>query len=82
MKYIEARVTFDHPDAGLAGDLVAGVFFDFDLQGVVVEDPGMEPVEEWAEDAVARPSAHAVIGYLPGDERLDRRRAQLEAEIA
>ena len=82
MKYIEARITFDHSDAGLAGDLVAGVFFDFDLQGVVVEDPGMEPVEEWAEDAVARPSAHAVIGYLPGDERLDRRRAQLEDEIA
>jgi ribosomal protein L11 methyltransferase len=82
MKYIEARVTFDHPDAGLAADLVAGVFFDFDLQGVVVEDPGMEPVEEWAEDAVARPSAHAVIGYLPGDERLDRRRAQLVDEIA
>ncbi len=82
MQYIEARVTFDHPDAGLAADLVAGVFFDFDLQGVVVEDPGMEPVEEWAEDAVARSSSHAVIGYLPGDERLDRRRAQLEDEIA
>jgi ribosomal protein L11 methyltransferase len=82
MKYIEAKITFDHPDAGLVGDLVAGVFFDFDLQGVVVEDPGMEPVEEWAEDAVARPSAHAVIGYLPGDGRLDRCCAQLEAEIA
>ena len=82
MKYIEAKITFDHPDTPLAGDLVAGVFFDFDLQGVVVEDPGMEPVEEWAEDAVARPSAHAVIGYLPEDEKLDRRRAQLEDEIA
>jgi len=82
MKYIEAKISFDHPDAPLAGDLVAEVFFDLDLQGVVVEDPGMEPVEEWAEDAVARPSAHAVIGYLPEDEKLDRRRAQLEDEIA
>jgi ribosomal protein L11 methyltransferase len=48
---------------------------------VVVEDPSLEPGEEWAEDAVARPRAHAVIGYLPGDKLLDRRRAQLENDI-
>jgi ribosomal protein L11 methyltransferase len=82
MRYIETRVTFDHPDPQLAGDLVAGVFFDFELQGVVVEDPKLEPEEEWAEDAVALPAAHAVIGYLPEDERLDVRRALLEAKIA
>lgn len=82
MNYIETRVTFDHPDPQLAGDLVAGVFFDFELQGVLMEDPQLEPEEEWAEDAVARPAAHAVIGYLPEDERLDARRALMEAEIA
>jgi ribosomal protein L11 methyltransferase len=82
MNYIEARVTFDHPEPQQAGDLIAGVFFDFELQGVVVEDPQLEPEEEWAEDAVARPAAHAVIGYLPEDERLDSRRSKLEAEVA
>jgi len=82
MNYIEARVTFDHPDPQLAGDLIAGVFFDFDLQGVVVEDPGLEPEEEWAEDALPKPAAHAVVGYLPEDERLDWRRSELEAEVA
>ena len=82
MRYIETRVTFDHPDPQMAGDLIAGVFFDFELQGVVVEDPQLEPEEEWAEDAVARPAAHAVIGYLPEDERLDSRRAVLAAEVA
>jgi len=82
MNYIEARVTFDHPDPQLAGDLIAGVFFNFDLQGVVVEDPGLEPEEEWAEDAVAKPAAHAVVGYLPEDQRLDSRRSELEAEVA
>jgi ribosomal protein L11 methyltransferase len=81
MNYIEARVTYDHPDPETAGDLIAGVFFDFDLQGVVVEDPGIEPEEEWAEDAVARPGANAVIGYLPEDERLDGRRRRLEEEV-
>ena len=82
MKYIEAKVTFDHADPGLVGDLVAGVFFDFDLQGVVIEDPGLEPGEDWAEDAIAKPVAHAVIGYLPADERLDTRRLKLEEDIA
>jgi ribosomal protein L11 methyltransferase len=81
MTYIEARVTYDHPDPETAGDLIAGVFFDFDLQGVVVEDPGLEAGEEWAEDAVARPGANAVIGYLPEDERLDGRRRRLEEEV-
>jgi ribosomal protein L11 methyltransferase len=81
MNYIEARVTFDHPDPQLAADLVADIFFDFELQGVVVEDPKLEPEEEWAEDAVARPAAHAVVGYLPEDKRLDSRRSKLEAEI-
>jgi ribosomal protein L11 methyltransferase len=81
LRYIEARVTFDHPDPQMAADLIAGAFFDFELQGVVVEDPQLEPEEEWAEDAVARPAAHAVIGYLPEDERLDARRSKLEAEI-
>jgi len=74
-------VTFDHPDPQLAADLIAGAFFDFELQGVVVEDPQLEPEEEWAEDAVARPAAHAVLGYLPEDERLDSRRSKLEAQI-
>jgi ribosomal protein L11 methyltransferase len=81
MRYIETRVTFDHPEPQLAADLIAGVFFDFELQGVVEEDPQFEPEEEWAEDAVARPAAHAVIGYLPEDERLDSRRSKLEADI-
>jgi ribosomal protein L11 methyltransferase len=82
MKYIEAKVTFDHPDPALAADLVAGVFFDFELQGVVIEDPGLEPpADDWAEDAVARPTRNAVSGYLPLDERLDGRRVRLEEEL-
>jgi ribosomal protein L11 methyltransferase len=82
MNYIEARVTFDHPNPELAGDLIAGVFFDFDLQGVMIEDPGLEPAEEWAEDAVARPASHGVVGFLPEDERLDSRRLRLEEEVS
>jgi ribosomal protein L11 methyltransferase len=81
MNYIEAKVAFDHSAPEFAADLIAGVFFDLELQGVMIEDPGIEPEEEWAEDAVARPRAHAVIGYLPEDERLDGRRQRLEEEV-
>jgi ribosomal protein L11 methyltransferase len=83
MKYIEAKVTFDHSEPSLAADLVAGVFFEFDLQGVVIEDPGLEPpADDWAEDAVARPARHSVAGYLPLDDRLEGRRARLEQALA
>jgi ribosomal protein L11 methyltransferase len=77
MKYIEIKVSFDHPDPTTAADLIAAAFFDFELQGVVVEDPALEPEEEWAEDAVAAAAAHAVAGYLPEDERLEGRRRRL-----
>ncbi len=81
MHYIETKVTFDHSDPELASDLIAGAFFDFDLQGVVIEDPGLDPDEDWAEDAVARPAAHAVIGYFPQDGRADALCRKLAAEI-
>ena len=64
MKWIEAKVAFHHSDPELAADLIADAFYDFDLQGVVIEDPGLEPSEDWAEDAVVRAGSHAVVGYF------------------
>jgi len=45
MKWIEAKVVFDHPDKDLACDLISDVFYNLDLKGVVVEDPDLEPEE-------------------------------------
>ncbi len=82
MKYLEIRVSFDHADPETASDLVAAVFFDFGLQGVVVEDP-LHPVpEEWAEDARPLPERHAVAGYLPADGNLKGRLLRLEQELS
>ncbi len=81
MHYIETKVTFDHTEPELAADLIAGAFFELDLQGVVIEDPGLDPEEDWAEDAVARPDAHAVIGYFPQDARVEARCRKLEVEV-
>jgi ribosomal protein L11 methyltransferase len=48
MKWIEAKVIFDQQDDVLTTDLIADVFYEFGLQGVVVDDPKIEPVEDWA----------------------------------
>ena len=64
MHWIEAKVVFSHTDNDLAADLIASIFFEFDLHGVVIEDPDLVPDSSWGEDAVARPGGHAVIGYF------------------
>ena len=69
MKWIETKVRFDHADPDLVADLVAAVFFDLDLQGVVIEDPMLTAGADLAEDAIASPVSHAVIGYFVGDRR-------------
>ena len=82
MKWIEAKISFDHSDISLVADLISNVFYDFGLQGVVVDDPGLEPVEDWAEDAIGRPTRHAVAGYFHKDRQADERCKTLEAKLA
>ena len=81
MKWIEAKIVFDHADNDLAVDLISDIFYDFGLQGVVVEDPGIEPEEDWAEDAIGRPAQHAVTGYFHKDSQADQRCKILEEKL-
>ncbi len=81
MKWIEVKIVFDHPDKDLAVDLISDVFYDFGLQGVVVEDPRIEPEEGWPEDIIGRPDHHTVIGYFPEDSRIENRRRILEEKL-
>ena len=73
MKWIEVKVTFHHSAPDLAADLIANLFYEFDLQGVVIEDPDLEPENGWAEDAVARPGGHAVAGYFSKGLRTEKK---------
>jgi ribosomal protein L11 methyltransferase len=82
MKWIEAKIVFNHSDNELAADLISNLFYDFGLQGVVVEDPEIEPVDDWAEDAIGRPVHHAVIGYIHQDGQADLRCKILEKKLA
>ncbi len=81
MKWIETKIAFDHPDKDLAVDLISDVFFDFGLQGVVVEDPRIEPEEGWPEDVIGRPDHYTVTGYFPDDNRIEKRCKILEEKL-
>jgi len=82
MKWIEAKVIFDHQDDAPVADLISNLFYDFGLQGVVLDDPDLEPEEDWAEDAFSRPTMHAVIGYFHKDSQADERCKTLEEKLS
>jgi ribosomal protein L11 methyltransferase len=82
MKWIETKITLDCEEATLAVDLVADIFHTLGARGVVVDDPLLEPAEEWGENALPRPATPAVTGYLPDDERLKGCRWILEKKLA
>lgn len=81
MKWIEAKIVFHHSDNDLAADLISDIFYDFGLQGVAVDDPAIEPNEDWAEDAIGRPDQHAVIGYIHKDNQAEPRCKILEEKL-
>ena len=81
MEWIETKIVFDHPDKDMAVDLISDVFYDFGLQGVVVEDPRIEPEEGWPEDVISRPAHHTVTGYFPNDNRFEKRCKILEEKL-
>lgn len=82
MKWIAAKVIFNADNQSLAEELIADVFSEFNLQGVVIEEPDLEPIEGWGEDAVKRPENFSVTGYLPDNEFKEERISQLESSLS
>ena len=81
MQWMEAKVTFSSEDECLSAELISSLFQDLDITGVVVDDPHLEPVDGWGEDAVPLPDEPAVTGYLAADERLEQRCLYLEQAL-
>ena len=81
MKWVEAKIIFNHPDEDLAVDLLSDMFYDFGLQGVVVGDPRIEPEGGWPEDVVGRPEQFTITGYFPDDGRLEKQCKVLEEKL-
>ncbi len=81
MKWIEAKVIFDFKDTQLAVDLISSLFHDLHLKGVVIETPEIESFQDLGNDAVI-PEKHAVIGYLPCDDQLGKKRKFVEESLS
>lgn len=81
MKWIAATVTFTSPDRELATDLVADIFYSLDLKGVVIDDPEMDPAQDWGEDALPPPAMPGVTGYFADTPDAAERCRELEAQL-
>jgi ribosomal protein L11 methyltransferase len=77
MKWLEVKVVFDFNDRQLAEDLISDLFYDLNLKGVVIEESKAEALEDWNSHAVICEN-DAVIGYLPYDDTLRKKRKSIE----
>ncbi|MBS3808615.1 MAG: 50S ribosomal protein L11 methyltransferase [Desulfobacterales bacterium] len=82
MKWISARVAFDAKDPDSAAAMIAEIFNELGLQGVIVETPDEDPDLDWAEDALAAPENCSVTGFFPEDGRLASNKKKLEQSLA
>jgi ribosomal protein L11 methyltransferase len=81
MKWTEAKVIFDYIDKELAADLIADIFNEFGLQGVVIEDPDEEPAEGWGDGAVEKPANNSVAGFFLSNSSLSNKCLALEEKL-
>jgi ribosomal protein L11 methyltransferase len=82
VQWIEIKVSFSGEDERQAVEWVGEIFQDLGTNGVVVDDPQLEPAEDWGDDALGPPEQWAVTGYFQDDERLQNRRLLLESALA
>lgn len=81
MDWLELKVSFDSDEPHLVSDLVADIFYGFDLKGVVVDDPELEPEEGWGSDAKGPPERYAITGYVPNTQGASENIRRLEVKI-
>ncbi len=65
MKWIEARVAYTSVNGLLCADLVADLFYDMGLHGVLLEEPELSYDRGEAPDSQHSDGVYAVIGYIP-----------------
>ncbi|MGD9016339.1 MAG: 50S ribosomal protein L11 methyltransferase [Desulfobacterales bacterium] len=66
MTWIECKVTYDSNPGLAAAELIADVFYQFGVKGVVMEDPGEPVPEDHAVGERKGPEGHSVSGFFPG----------------
>lgn len=81
MKWLIARVVFEHEDTQLAAELISDIFYELGVQGVIVETPEADPKADWADEPVSMPDTDAVTGYFPKNEQAAEKCSRLEEHL-
>jgi ribosomal protein L11 methyltransferase len=81
MEWIEAKIEFDTTADIAAEELIADVFYTFDVKGVVVEDPDTEVPPDVLMDEDVRPPVNSVSGYFPAQAFDQKRRRAFERAV-
>jgi ribosomal protein L11 methyltransferase len=82
MKWIEAKVFFEAEEPSWALELICDIFRNLCTQGIVIEDPTLEPSEGWGHDARKPGDYYAVTGYFPENRQGENKRHLLEENIS
>jgi ribosomal protein L11 methyltransferase len=81
MLWIQAHVAILADDPQIAIELVSDIFFDLEVNGVVVDDPDLTSIDGWANDEVKLPEQFGVGGYFPDTPRTAQKCKTLENKI-
>jgi len=81
MKWIEAKVVFDFHEDQFATDLIANIFYDLELSGVVLEDPTVALTNEETGETDNSSDHYAVIGYIPKNRQVEKKQMILEEKL-
>ena len=82
MKWVETKIIFESSEPITASDLISEIFYDFGLQGVIIESPDTDTGIDWAEHDITFPEKNAVIGFFPKNDQLPERCRMLEHQLA
>jgi ribosomal protein L11 methyltransferase len=66
MKWLEVKIIFDHKEPELATDLISQLLYELETEGLVIEDPSLQPEEGWRKNGRTFSTHHAVKSYFPG----------------
>lgn len=81
MQWTEVKIICDTVADETVLDRIADLFYDLGLHGVVIDDPHLQPDENWGPDAVMPPPHYAVSGYFPQNGEHDSNIDHLQEKL-
>ena len=81
MQWTEVKVVCETNTGENILDLIADLFYDLGLRGVIIDDPHLQPDESWGADAAKPPQHQAVSGFFPQNSNLDTNIGRLQEKL-